>query len=87
MQANLVSKVNPVYPANAKRDGIQGKVSLTVTVGKDGHVSDVWISSGPTELVRAAVDAVQQWVYRPTLLNNQAVTVITTVDVNFTLSQ
>jgi hypothetical protein len=45
------------------------------------------VISGPTELVSSAVAAVQQWVYRPTLLNGEPVTVITTIDVNYTLAQ
>jgi protein TonB len=43
--------------------------------------------SGPPLLVQAAMQAVQQWKYRPTLLNGEPVEVITTIDVNFTLSQ
>jgi len=47
----------------------------------------VSVVSGPTELIRSASDAVQQWVYRPTLLNGEPVSVLTTVDVNYTLAQ
>ena len=86
-QANLISSVAPVYPAEAKRNRIQGRVTLEILVGKDGHVSQVTVVSGPTELVQAASDAVLQWVYRGTLLNGEPVSVLTTVDVNFTLSQ
>jgi TonB family protein len=86
-QANLLSRVNPVYPADAKRDRIQGTVKLEITIDKEGHVSAVSLISGPTELVQSATDAVQQWVYRPTLLNGEPVGVLTTVDVNYTLSQ
>jgi protein TonB len=86
-QANRLSSVDPVYPPEAKRDGIQGTVTLAITIDKEGHVSNVAVSSGPPELLRSAVDAVKQWVYRPTLLNGEPVTVLTTVDVNYTLSQ
>jgi len=86
-QANLLSRVNPVYPADAKRDRIQGTDKLEITIDKEGHVSAVSLISGPTELVQSATDAVQQWVYRPTLLNGDPVSVLTTVDVNYTLSQ
>jgi protein TonB len=86
-QANLLSRVDPVYPAEAKQNGIQGTVKLEVTIDKEGHVSTVALISGPAELVRSATDAVQQWVYRPTLLNGDAVSVLTTVDVNYTLSR
>jgi len=85
-QANLVNKVTPVYPAEAKEARIQGKVTLEVTIDTEGHVVGTSVLEGPQELVRSAVDAVSQWVYKPTLLNGQRVSVITTVDVNYTLS-
>jgi len=86
-QANLISSVAPVYPEAAKRNGIQGIVKLQITINKEGHVSQVSVSSGAEELFQSAVDAVQQWVYKPTLLNGEPVTVLTTVDVNYTLTQ
>lgn len=86
-QANLISKVTPAYPAEAKQDRIQGKVTLQVIINKDGHVEEVSVLEGPDVLVQAAVEAVRQWVYRPTLLNGEPVKVQTTVDVNFTLAQ
>lgn len=86
MQANLVSKVNPVYPAEAKQKHIDGLVKLEVTVDQDGHVSQIAVIGGPKELQQSATDAVRQWVYRPTLLNGQPVEVVTTVDVNYTLA-
>ena len=86
-QANIVSRVSPVYPADAKRDRIQGTVRLEVTIDKEGHVQSVSLVDGPAALVQSAVDAVSLWVYKPTLLNGQPVEVITTVDVNYTLSQ
>ena len=86
-QANRISSVAPVYPDAAKRNGIQGVVKLQITIDKDGHVSQVSALSGPEELIQSAVDAVQQWVYKPTLLNGEPVTVLTAVDVNYTLAQ
>ncbi len=85
--ANLVSQARPVYPPEAKEKRIQGVVRLEATIDKEGHIADLMLVSGPPELVRSAVDAVRQWVYRPTLLNGEPVTVLTTVDVNYTLSQ
>ena len=87
MAANRISWVNPVYPAEAKQNRIQGTVRLEVLIDKEGHVSNVNVSSGPAELTQSATDAVSQWVYRPTLLNGIPVSVLTTVEVNFTLSQ
>jgi TonB family protein len=86
-QANLITKVTPLYPPDAKAARIQGIVQLSVVIGKDGIVQNVSVMSGPALLVPAAVEAVQQWIYKPTLLNGNPVEVITQVDVNFTLTQ
>jgi TonB family protein len=86
--ANIVNRVDPVYPPEAKQNHIQGLVRFTVIVGKDGTVQSITLVSSPDALLtKAAQDAVQQWVYRPTLLNGDPVEVVTTVDVNFTLSR
>jgi TonB family protein len=85
--ANLTRKITPVYPAEAKVNGIQGVVRLGVRIDKDGHVSDVTVLSGDPTLTYAAVEAVKQWLYRPTLLNGSPVEVLTEVNVNFTLLQ
>jgi protein TonB len=85
--ANRISWVTPAYPPEAKQNRIQGTVSLDITIDKEGHVAQVTVTGGPPELTQAASDAVAQWVYRPTLLNGQPVTVLTTVNVNFTLAQ
>jgi len=86
-QANLVQKVQPIYPPEAKANRIQGSVRFTVVIGKDGRVQNLTLVSGDPVLAQAAKDAVQQWVYKPTLLNGDPVEVMTQVDVNFTLSQ
>jgi TonB family protein len=86
-QANRISWVTPVYPAEAKQNRIQGAVELEIMIDKEGRVSQLTVTSGPTELVQSATDAVQQWVYKPTLLNGEPVAVLTTVTVNYTLSQ
>ena len=85
-RCNLITNVEPVYPPLAKEARIQGTVRFRVIIGADGHVRNVYLVSGHPLLVRAAQEAVQQWVYRPTLVNGQAVEVLTTVDVNFSLS-
>lgn len=85
--ANLIKKVIPVYPPLAKQARIQGTVRFTAIIGKDGTIQNLQLVSGHPLLVPAATQAVKQWVYRPTLLNNEPVEVITQIDVNFTLSQ
>jgi TonB family protein len=86
-QANLITKVNPVYPPDAKMARIQGVVTLTAVIGREGSVENIEVISGHPLLVPAATDAVKQWVYKPTLLNGNPVEVITQIDVNFTLVQ
>ncbi len=60
-------------------------VRLSVLIGTDGRVENVRVVSGHPLLVTAALEAVRQWIYQPTLLNGKPVQVITTVDVNFAL--
>jgi TonB family protein len=84
---NLINQVRPVYPAAAKEGRIQGVVQLEAIIGPDGHVQDLKVTSGHPLLAQAALEAVKDWVYRPTLLNGNPVTVVTSIDVNFTLSQ
>jgi protein TonB len=86
-QANRISAITPVYPAEARQNRIQGTVKLEITIDKEGHVANMSLISGPPELVLSATDAVQHWLYRPTLLNGEPVSVLTTVDVNYTLAQ
>jgi TonB family protein len=86
-QANLVTKVMPVYPPLAKQTHMQGKVVLNALIDREGKVKGLELVSGEPLLADAAVDAVKQWVYRPVLLNGDPVEVITRIDVNFTLAE
>jgi TonB family protein len=85
--ANVVTKVAPVYPAAAKAAGVQGAVTMNVIIGREGYIREIKLTSGDPALAQAAVDAVRQWTYKPTMLNGSPVEVETTVQVNFTLSQ
>ena len=86
-QTKLVSQARPIYPPLAKQARIQGKVTLNALIGPDGHIQNLAVVQGHPLLVQAALEAVKDWVYEPTLLNGQPVTVMTTIDVNFTLSE
>ncbi|MES1261697.1 MAG: energy transducer TonB, partial [Acidobacteriota bacterium] len=86
-EAALLSQPKPVYPPLAKEARVQGTVKFEAVIGKDGRVQNLRLLSGPPLLVQAAMQGVQQWVYKPTLLNGSPTEVITTIDVNFTLSQ
>lgn len=81
-----LKSVNPVYPDIAKQARVQGVVILEATISPQGKVNDVKVLRGIPLLDQAAVDAVKQWVYTPTLLNGVPVPVIMTVTVNFKLS-
>ncbi len=86
-QAKLITKVRPIYPADAKAQRIQGIVKLQAILGKDGKVESLEVLSGDPLLAAAALEAVRQWQYQTTLLNGDPVEVMTEVDVNFTLAQ
>jgi protein TonB len=85
--AKLVKKVIPVYPPLARQARVSGTVQLLGIIAKDGTIQQLQVTSGHPLLVQAALDAVRQWIYRPTLLNGQAVEVIAPIDVIFTLGQ
>jgi len=83
--ANLVTAPKPVYPPLARQARIQGTVKLEADISKEGTIENLRVISGHPLLIQAALDAVKQWRYKPTLLNGVPVEVVTTVDVNFTL--
>jgi TonB family protein len=83
----IVTQPRPMYPADAKAARIQGVVKLLAIIGKDGGVQNLTVISGHPLLVPAAMQAVQHWVYQPTLLNGDPTEVETEIDVNFTLSE
>lgn len=85
--AKITKKVNPKYPASAKENRIQGLVTLSVIIDKEGKVKEVELIGGHPDLADAAISAVRQWEYSTTLLNGNPVEVATQVDVNFTLTR
>lgn len=86
MAGNVVSRVNPVYPPDAKTARIQGSVVLQATIGEDGRISSLEVVSGPPELRDASLKAVHQWTYKPYLLDGKPVAVQTTITVNYNLN-
>jgi protein TonB len=85
MEAKLIRRVIPVYPPLARQARVQGVVRLDAIIARDGTIQDLRVASGHPFLVAAAVEAVRQWLYQPTRLNDVPVEVITRIDVNFTL--
>ena len=83
--ANLIRKVDPVYPEMALRARIQGTVKFNAVIGKDGAILNLTVISGHPMLVQAALEAVKQYLYKPTQLNGEPVEVITDISVDFRL--
>jgi TonB family protein len=79
-----IKDVKPVYPAIAQSARVAGMVTIEATIGFDGKVVDAKVVRSSPLLDQAALDAVRQWEYTPTLLNGVPVSVLVTVTVNFT---
>jgi periplasmic protein TonB len=84
--ARPIHRVEPVYPSIAKQARVAGVVELQGVIGTDGHIHELKVLSGHPLLVKAAVDAVSQWIYAPTILNGQAVEVAAPITVTFKLN-
>jgi len=85
--AKLVNRITPIYPPLARQTRISGTVRLHAIISKDGSIQQLEVLSGHPLLQQAALDAVRQWRYQPTLLNGEPVEVDTTIDVIFSLNQ
>ncbi len=78
-----VQPVEPIYPDAAKSSGQRGNVVLQVLIGRDGAVQDAKFLQGSLVFARAAIDAVRQWQFKPYTLNGRAVSVQSTITLNF----
>jgi protein TonB len=85
--AKLIFGPRPVYPPFARQARISGSVHLAALISADGRIRDLRTMTGHPMLIPAAIEAVEKWVYKPTLLNGQPVEVITDIVVNFVLNQ
>lgn len=85
MEGNLIHKVEPQYPFIAKQLHIEGTVVLKAFISRQGTIERVQVERGQEMLARAAIEAVQQWQYRPYYLNNEPIEVETEITVNFKL--
>ena len=86
MAGHVETRVNPVYPPDAREAHIQGSVVLRAVISKKGVIENLSVVSGPDELTDSAVEAVKQWVYTPYELNGEPVDVQTTITVNYQLN-
>jgi TonB family protein len=82
-EANLIQKVEPRYPLEAQRKHIQGDVILGVRISREGEITGLTIIQGDPILAEEAREAVQQWRYKPYLLNGEPLEVETTVKTSF----
>jgi TonB family protein len=87
--AKLISTVKPVYPADLQAQGIEGTVLVDAVVSKEGVPLSLAVRNTAVnrEFADAALDAIRQWRYSSTLLNGQPVEVMTTVTIEFKLTQ
>jgi TonB family protein len=85
--ARLLNRVLPQYPQHLIAQGVEGTVLLVAVIGMNGQVlgAEVKNSQVDPDLIQAAIDAVKQWRYEPTLLNGQPVELVTTITVEFRL--
>jgi TonB family protein len=79
----LIRKVTPLYPQFARASRITGTVRFTVVIGKDGEINSMQVVSGHPALVPAAQAALQQYIYKPTIVDGKPVEVVTQVSITF----
>jgi TonB family protein len=84
MPPRKIKDVKAVYPEIARSARVSGEVTIEATIGADGKVIDARVVRSIPLLDQAALDAVRQWEYLPTLLNGVPVPVLMTVTINFT---
>ena len=87
MAGNVLNKITPKYPEEAKKERIQGTILLSAVIGKDGAIENLTVISGPKELQQSALDAVRQWTYKPYRLNGSPVEVETKINVVYSLAR
>jgi len=85
-EANLIHRVIPSYPTLARQARAEGTVVLSAVISKEGRIQQLTVVRGSPLLITAAMEAVRQWVYRPTTLNGLPVEVETQIEVRFVLS-
>lgn len=83
MEKLLVHRVEPVYPPEAKKEGLAGVIALDVVIGRDGSVVSMHPLNGPDILARAAMDALRWWRFEPYRVNGEPAAVETTMAVEF----
>jgi TonB family protein len=86
--AKLLTRVMPVYPQSAIDQGLEGTVLIKAVISVEGNILSADVINGPDPaLGEAALEAVKQWHYRPTLLNGEPIEVVTTITARFRLEE
>lgn len=85
LEAQLINRIEPRYPSIAVQTKTEGAVLLHALISRDGRITSLEVVSGNPLLIHAALEAVQQWRYRPTMLSGEPVEVETTITVVFRL--
>lgn len=83
MEKLIIHRVQPVYPPDAKKQGIEGVIAVDIVVGRDGSVLSMHPLNGPEVLARAAMEALRWWKFEPYRIGGQPATVGTTMAVEF----
>jgi len=81
----LIHRVEPIYPFLPKQIHREGRVELRAIIGTDGTIQSLQVVSGDPMFLSSAIEAVQQWRYRPTILNGQPVEIDTYITVVYTM--
>ncbi len=87
LAAQIINRVQPVYPPLARQARIEGVVRLHGVISRDGRIAELRVVSGHPLLTKAALDAVSQWSYKPTYLNGQPIEVEAPIEVRFVLGR
>lgn len=83
----LIYRVEPAYPVLPKQMGRSGRVELRAIIATDGTIQSLQVVSGDPLFIQSALQAVQQWRYKPTILNGQRVEIDTFITVVYTINR
>jgi TonB family protein len=83
----MITKIEPVYPKDARKKHITGIVVLHAIIGTDGRIRNLSVVSGPDALRNSSIDAVKQWTYQPYTMNGTPTEVDTTITVTYAMGK
>jgi periplasmic protein TonB len=83
MMGKLIHQVSPTFPREARENHIKGTVLLHVIIDQKGNVKELSVQEGEPLLRAAAMEAVRQWRFQPTLLDGDPVEVETVIGIQF----